>query len=699
MENKKQIKNHYRYIITTMVMLFFSFCFSFGKGEAAEYLANLVTNRAMGQCSYTLTGLTLEQKDTITLQVVQADTGNIALNQEIVPSEEDYQNSTYQGEFRLEDLSGTCADYLVNFIIGEETIFAGNCDFSIHAENTKMKIKGRRSDSERTVKLNFSESEDGVLVPNPNNNSGIVILAWKEEEGESSAETIGEIKTVSGGSITCPVDITSAGDDYGTWLAKAVLRNSEWEQDITLAETKYEVLPTLTGLIVKKSKALEKKKAFRIQLTGLKNAYEVKKVIFRVYDDKEQEVLSLTGQKRNEKKGSYDAEVSMKKLDYALDMYTIRAFLVDINGTEQELPAEAPVDARVQNGTLTIEKKGNAACSYRLQKAYIPGNIKKVEFILYQVESDGEKKLETYTAKAKIAKQKFAVSVKHEQIGNYKVKAYGYTAWDKKILLNEQEYQMKKKDMGKNGWYYETYQGQKYKFYYKNNVKQTDLTDILNIQESNASTGSNLYIEVNRAACNVTIYLYNEETKQYDIPVKTCAVSVGRDTYSTAGASSLNVNSSFTPLGDFSICTNGTAAKFTLKPMYEPDGSTVYARWCTHIVGNVYFHAIAVGSQSHYSLSSYTYSRLGSPASAGCIRMTVADAKWIYDYAKTGTKVVIVKGDSSKPGPLGKGKTIKTSSVSYDPTDPEVPDSRKKSDYKAGRISGYMTGDGERVGY
>lgn len=78
--------------------------------------------------------------------------------------------------------------------------------------------------------------------------------------------------------------------------------------------------------------------------------------------------------------------------------------------------------------------------------------------------------------------------------------------------------------------------------------------------------------------------------------------------------------------------------------MNEPDGSTVYARWASHVVGNVYFHAIAVGSKSHYALNPTTYNKLGSAASAGCIRMTVADAKWLYDYVAVGSQVKIAKG-------------------------------------------------------
>ena len=74
-----------------------------------------------------------------------------------------------------------------------------------------------------------------------------------------------------------------------------------------------------------------------------------------------------------------------------------------------------------------------------------------------------------------------------------------------------------------------------------------------------------------------TIYAYDSQKKDYIIPVKTCTVSVGRDTATTSGAAGLSISSSYTPLGSYSISSNGTAAKYSLKPMGEPDGSTVYA--------------------------------------------------------------------------------------------------------------------------
>ena len=194
--------------------------------------------------------------------------------------------------------------------------------------------------------------------------------------------------------------------------------------------------------------------------------------------------------------------------------------------------------------------------------------------------------------------------------------------------------------------------------------------------------------------------MYNKETKKYDTPVNTFRVCVGSDVSTVAGAGALNPKTYFTPIGTYSVSSNGQSVKYSLKPMYEPDGQILYARWTTHIVGNVYFHSTAVSAQSHYALPAHRFNLLGSPASAGCIRMAVADAKWIYDYTSTGNKVKIVKGNTKKPGPLGKAPHITAKGgINYDPTDPEVPDSRKKADYKKKLISGYITKSGKKVGF
>ena len=63
-----------------------------------------------------------------------------------------------------------------------------------------------------------------------------------------------------------------------------------------------------------------------------------------------------------------------------------------------------------------------------------------------------------------------------------------------------------------------------------------------------------------------------------------------------------------------------------------------YAKWATRIVGGILFHSITFNSRKRPSGSVKT---LGRKASHGCIRLSIDDAKWIYDNCPTGTTVVI----------------------------------------------------------
>ena len=62
----------------------------------------------------------------------------------------------------------------------------------------------------------------------------------------------------------------------------------------------------------------------------------------------------------------------------------------------------------------------------------------------------------------------------------------------------------------------------------------------------------------------------------------------------------------------------------------------------------------------------------GTSCSAGCIRLTVKDAIWIYNNIPRGTSVEFYS--SSNPGPLGKPSAKKISGNkecrNWDPTDP-----------------------------
>ncbi len=97
-----------------------------------------------------------------------------------------------------------------------------------------------------------------------------------------------------------------------------------------------------------------------------------------------------------------------------------------------------------------------------------------------------------------------------------------------------------------------------------------------------------------------------------------------------------------------------------------------YAQYCTTISGDYLFHSVQYSKYKKYkSQLTEEFNKLGHHASHGCVRLSVMDAKWIYDNCRTGTKVTIYR--SSNPGPMGKPKAIKVSeacSEYWDPTDP-----------------------------
>ena len=100
----------------------------------------------------------------------------------------------------------------------------------------------------------------------------------------------------------------------------------------------------------------------------------------------------------------------------------------------------------------------------------------------------------------------------------------------------------------------------------------------------------------------------------------------------------------------------------------------VFGQYATQITGNILFHSVPYTEKGNKaSLEYWEYDLLGTPASMGCVRLTVKNAKWIYDNCASGTKVTFYK--DSNPGPLGKPAEQKISSETgynnWDPTDPD----------------------------
>lgn len=163
------------------------------------------------------------------------------------------------------------------------------------------------------------------------------------------------------------------------------------------------------------------------------------------------------------------------------------------------------------------------------------------------------------------------------------------------------------------------------------------------------AAGSPYAIYVNTALNCVTVMsvdAYGNET-----PYKAMVCSAGREGH-------------LTPLGTFS-----TYGYYDW--CYMVDGT--YGRYSVRFNGGILFHSVPYLTKSVDSLEWDQYNLLGQNASLGCIRLSVADCKWIYDNCPYGTKVVVYY-DATNPGPLGKPEAIKIDPNSpnrgWDPTDP-----------------------------
>lgn len=158
-------------------------------------------------------------------------------------------------------------------------------------------------------------------------------------------------------------------------------------------------------------------------------------------------------------------------------------------------------------------------------------------------------------------------------------------------------------------------------------------------------------IMVNRAANCVTVYGKGEDGK-FTVPVKAITVSCGKN------------------VGDTPTGTYQTINEYKWRKMVDD----TYAQYAYRIVGPILFHSVPYYTQSKDNLEWEEFNKLGTPASLGCIRMSVADAKWLMDNCPIGTLVKIYD-DAANPGPLGKPDTIKIPADSpykgWDPTDPD----------------------------
>ena len=169
--------------------------------------------------------------------------------------------------------------------------------------------------------------------------------------------------------------------------------------------------------------------------------------------------------------------------------------------------------------------------------------------------------------------------------------------------------------------------------------------------KNNTSTTTNknkYYIKVNYGAQLIDVYTYDSNGK-YTKRVKTFICSTGTETPTS---------------GVYKI-----PAKITWLHMF----GDVYGHYCTQIVGNILFHSVPYlvnGDPS--TLEYWEYDKLGKKASMGCIRMTTADALWIFNNVSVGSSVEFYS-DPSQAYRRPKAKKISSAPAKlrgWDPTDP-----------------------------
>jgi lipoprotein-anchoring transpeptidase ErfK/SrfK len=94
------------------------------------------------------------------------------------------------------------------------------------------------------------------------------------------------------------------------------------------------------------------------------------------------------------------------------------------------------------------------------------------------------------------------------------------------------------------------------------------------------------------------------------------------------------------------VCTDGKASTPTVKGNFEIKGRApwltsysgdVKAKYKVRFFGNYYFHSILFDVKGEKIVDS----RLGESLSHGCVRLSVEDAKWVYDHIKDGTGVYV----------------------------------------------------------
>ena len=183
-------------------------------------------------------------------------------------------------------------------------------------------------------------------------------------------------------------------------------------------------------------------------------------------------------------------------------------------------------------------------------------------------------------------------------------------------------------------------------------------------------------VDSSKNETNKSINIVVKEREKYNLPY---VIEVIRN-QSTTLVYGQDENGEYTKLVGVFPCSPGAGNNTPVGTFYSRRGypwgglfGGVYGQYSTIITGHVLFHSVPYRSMNKDDLIWEYYNRLGSKDSLGCVRLTVKDAKWVYDNCPNGTMIKIY--DGNLPNGVSKPEAQKIDPNDerrgWDPTDPD----------------------------
>ena len=118
------------------------------------------------------------------------------------------------------------------------------------------------------------------------------------------------------------------------------------------------------------------------------------------------------------------------------------------------------------------------------------------------------------------------------------------------------------------------------------------------------------------------VYAYGlDDNNEYTVLVRTMKCSTGKD-------------ATLTPTGTFQS-TTGPGARWHYFKKYQ-----CWAQYAYYIEGDIMFHSVLYNEKDG-PVTQSSVNNLGRKASHGCVRLSVEDAKWIYQNCPAQTKIIV----------------------------------------------------------